>query len=266
MTKHFYYTFLLCLLTNNFLKAQVIDKEILECNYKLTWMPDSNRRNVIKEDFMILKVGKKASDFYSYNTFRVDSSVQVDIKKGLSAVEMLGKRSSYGKKGMEYHIFKNFPTGKITVTEKIGTDNFKYEEPLNQQWNILSEKSKIDGYSAQKATCTFSGRQYTAWFTNEVSTATGPWKFSGLPGLILKVEDKMGNFKFEMVGLHQVKNGPAITLEKKSYIVTTKKAVLKLDEKFKKDPVAYLNANTSLKITPVGDNQVKERPYNPIEL
>jgi GLPGLI family protein len=154
----------------------------------------------------------------------------------------------------------------ITVTDKVGIDNFKYQESLNQKWQILSAKATINGYSAQKATCTFSGRQYTAWFTTDVPIATGPWKFSGLPGLILKVEDKSGDFKFELLGFHQVKNSSPITLPQKSFIATTKADFQKVDTKFHKDPIAYLNANSVIRITPADGNQVKSHPYNPIEL
>ncbi|MDN5286147.1 MAG: hypothetical protein JWR38_2421 [Mucilaginibacter sp.] len=265
MTKHFLIILITALSISN-LKAQVLDKEKLECAYKFSWVNDTSKHNVRKEDFMILKVGDKVSDFYSYNTFRVDSAVQADKSKGASAAEMVANRASYGKKGVDYHIFKNYPSGKMTITDKVATDNFKYEEPLNQKWQIQPGKATISGYSAQKATCTFSGRQYTAWFTTDVPVSTGPWKFSGLPGLILKVEDKSGDFKFELLGLHQVKDGSSIQIKDKPYIATTKEKFQKLVVKFYEDPIAYLNANTGIRITPVNGNQTKSRPYNPIEL
>lgn len=34
----------------------------------------------------------------------------------------------------------------------------------------------------------------------------GPWKFSGLPGLILKAEDTKGLFKWEAIGVEQPKS------------------------------------------------------------
>lgn len=265
MTKY-YLIILITALSVKSLKAQVLDKEKLECEYKLTWVADTTKRSIKKEDFMILKVGDKVSEFYSYNTFRVDSAIQTDLSKGMSAVEMLGKRASYGKKGVDYHIFKNYPSGMITVTDKVGNDNFKYDEPLSQKWQIQPQKEKINNYAAQKATCTFGGRQYTAWFTTEIPVATGPWKFNGLPGLILSVEDKTGDFKFELLGLHQVKNATPIALPQKPFISTTKENFLKVVARYHKDPIAYLNASSTVKITPANPNQAKSRPYNPMEL
>ncbi|MEZ2337384.1 GLPGLI family protein [Mucilaginibacter sp. RCC_168] len=265
MIKHLLSILIVALFISN-VKAQILDKEKLECEYKFSWVNDTTKRSVRKEDFMILKVGDKVSEFYSYNTFRVDSAIQADLSKGMGAVEMLAKRASYGKKGVEYHIFKNYPSGKMTVTEKVGNDNFKYEETLNQKWQIQPQKAKVNGYAAQKATCTFGGRQYTAWFTTEVPIATGPWKFNGLPGLILNVEDSTGDFRFELLGLHQVKGESVISLPQKSYINTTKEGFMKVTAKYYKDPVAYLIATSTVKITPANGNQSKPRPYNPIEL
>ncbi|RAJ29566.1 GLPGLI family protein [Pedobacter cryoconitis] len=248
------------------LNAQIIDKTSIECQYKLTWVPDTLRPNQTKEDFMILKVGHKLSEFYSYNTFRVDSMIQVDVKNGMSSLQILAQRAKYGKKGMEYQIYKNYPEGKITVIEKLMSDSYKYEEILKlQKWAIENEKKTILGYNAQKATCSFGGRKYTAWFTTEIPVSTGPWKFSGLPGLILKVEDNNKNYVFEIAGLRKIKKDEPISLEQKEYIELTKTDFFKLDKKMKKDPLAFMNSNTSVTLKPSGNNQKKERPYNPIE-
>ncbi|MET4140250.1 GLPGLI family protein [Pedobacter sp. UYP1] len=261
------YLIFTCFIVSSFcLNAQTIDKTTIECQYKLTWVPDTLRPNQTKEDFMILKIGRKLSDFYSYNSFRVDSSIQADAKSGMSTAQILAQRAKYGKKGMEYHIYKNYPEGKITVTEKLVSDTYRYEETLKlQKWAVEKEKKKILGYNAQKATCSFGGRKYIAWFTTEIPVSTGPWKFSGLPGLILHVEDSNKNYVFEIAGLRKTKKEEPIVMEEKGYIGLTKAEFFKLDKKMKKDPVAFINSNTSMTIKASASNQKKDRPYNPIE-
>lgn len=254
------------LITFNIANAQVIDSEKLTCQYKLTWIPDTNKRSVIKEDFMILRIGDKISDFYSYNTYRVDSAIQADKKKNISGERMLSKGVNYGRKGVTYHIIKNYPQGKITVTDKVATDDYKYQETIKQDWIILSDKLTIKGYSAQKAVCNFSGRRYIAWFTTEIPVASGPWKFSGLPGLIIKVEDSKGDFKFELIGIQQVKKDIPIQIAVKTYLTTTKENFQKLTAKFHKDPISYINQNTGMKISGSNVNQLRSLPYNPMEL
>lgn len=54
-------------------------------------------------------------------------------------------------------------------------------------------------YTLQKATTTFGGRDWTAWFCKEVNLGEGPYKFRGLPGLIIEVADDKNNFIFKLI-------------------------------------------------------------------
>ena len=64
-----------------------------------------------------------------------------------------------------------------------------YEDHVSIDWNIKNEKKEVQGLQCQKATAKFRGRKYEAWFTMEVPVAFGPWKFHGLPGLIIEITD-----------------------------------------------------------------------------
>ena len=63
------------------------------------------------------------------------------------------------------------------------------EDSLTWKWNLKDEVKKIGKFNCQKATIEFRGRDYTAWFTEEIPVPFGPWKFQGLSGLILEVYD-----------------------------------------------------------------------------
>jgi GLPGLI family protein len=56
-------------------------------------------------------------------------------------------------------------------------------------WDLVAEYKIIGQLKVQKATGIFRGRKYTAWFANEIPVKFGPWKFNGLPGLILEISD-----------------------------------------------------------------------------
>jgi GLPGLI family protein len=56
------------------------------------------------------------------------------------------------------------------------------------EWNVEKKIVKvINGFNCFKATTKFRGRDYIAYFTDEISVKFGPFKFKGLPGLILEL-------------------------------------------------------------------------------
>ena len=63
------------------------------------------------------------------------------------------------------------------------------EDDFSWNWKLNNDTKKIGNFNCQKATIKFRGRNYTAWFTNEIPVRYGPWKFQGLSGLILEVYD-----------------------------------------------------------------------------
>ena len=65
-------------------------------------------------------------------------------------------------------------------------------------WKIDKSVSiKILGYECIKATGNFRGRNYTAYFSAKIPISDGPFKFSGLPGLILKISSDDNYTMFE---------------------------------------------------------------------
>ena len=77
-------------------------------------------------------------------------------------------------------------------------DFFSVKSTDKMNWKLLND-TKIDGqYTLQKATTTFGGRNWIAWFSKDVNLSEGPYKFRGLPGLIFEIEDDQKNFIFKL--------------------------------------------------------------------
>lgn len=76
--------------------------------------------------------------------------------------------------------FQNWESKPCVVTESLGSIN----------WNIIPEYKQIGNFNVQKATTSFRGRNYVAWFAPEIPISIGPWKFHGLPGLIIEIKDE----------------------------------------------------------------------------
>ncbi|WP_072883917.1 GLPGLI family protein [Chryseobacterium takakiae] len=66
-------------------------------------------------------------------------------------------------------------------------------------WNLDNETKMTGGYKLQKATAKYGGRNWTAWFTKEISLNEGPYKFNGLPGMIFEIYDDKDNFRFSLI-------------------------------------------------------------------
>ena len=105
---------------------------------------------------------------------------------------------------------------------------YHYTEPWPlMQWTLESEKQTICGYQCQRATCHWRGRDYVAWFTSAIPMKSGPWKFGGLPGLIMKIYDTKHLYTWEAVS---VENGsfPILQLEERFFKDSNRKKVLKM--------------------------------------
>jgi GLPGLI family protein len=74
-----------------------------------------------------------------------------------------------------------------------GQEVYVKETTPNFKWIIQKETKKIGKFICRKATTSFRGRTYTAWFAPDVPLPYGPWKFCSLPGLILEVYDTNKN-------------------------------------------------------------------------
>ncbi|MBD5307999.1 MAG: GLPGLI family protein [Bacteroides sp.] len=136
-----------------------------------------------------------------------------------------------------------------TMPRALDSENLYYTESLPLfNWQIGTETATVCGYECIKATCHWRGRDFTAWFTPDIPVEYGPWKFGGLPGLIMKISDKDGIYTFEAVA---VENGnfPIYAPRGNQYKPSTRDKVWKLqralnENYFKAADQSVINAKT----------------------
>lgn len=116
-------------------------------------------------------------------------------------------------------VYKDFKNKKLEVGDDIAVKFYLISDTLaNFKWKIGKEQKKILNYNCTKATTTFRGRSYEAWFTDDIAISNGPWKFCGLPGLIVTVNDVNSVFSYKLTGINLKANfDPAILSIPKTY-------------------------------------------------
>ena len=181
--------------------------------YETSVNPDSINLVSLKTEKTFLDVKANRSLFISENKLIKDSLFSAfklkekeDNKKEVKDLSKLGIKKHIEPTFFEYHIIKNIPEQKVYYYDRVAGKQIYYQEDRPLKWEISDVTEKQNGYSAQKAVANFGGRVWTAWFTKEINISDGPYKFSGLPGLIVKLEDDKGDYKFDLVKKITVQN------------------------------------------------------------
>ncbi|MFW5793635.1 MAG: GLPGLI family protein [Bacteroidota bacterium] len=205
-------------------EREIIDECIYAVSYNLTYQKDTSDIYSICTESMILFVGNETSLFCSLNDFQNMenqniSSISFGNERPLEIRDKGVKPSIF-----QYRIYKNYPKGYITYTDFVPLSFYKYEEPLDAiEWDIKEDKRKIFGFAVQRAVAKYGGRIWEAWFATNLPINDGPYKFSGLPGLILKIQDSEKHYVFELEEVGRCDEPIPIKIAKLNYINTNRK-------------------------------------------
>ena len=224
--------------------ASAQNRAIYEYKYKI----DSTKLDSLKTEWMYLDITKEGSKYYSKKAFDRDSISAEAVRKQIASGSRSISVSRHRDAGdVEYEVQKTYPDFKTYITTSIDNDSYKVLEDRPFNWKILPEKQKIGEFEAQKAETTFAGRQWTVWFTTDIPFQDGPYKFHGLPGLIVKVEDKTKTHMMELKALKPLvivkqedvnaPDGKAIPFLTKKPIEISRSQYAKQLQQYRNDPV-----------------------------
>lgn len=224
-----------------------------------------------------LDIGKRVNKCYSDFLFRSDSLIGAWTKShpgSRSAPRFLGNGGKKKETWSEYEYSDLFiSNGKLTeyatMPQSLGKYNAYYTEPYPlQQWTMGTETQTILGHRCQKATCHWRGRDFVAWFAPDIPVKAGPWKFGGLPGLILKLQDTAGVYRFEAVQISS-RPYPIYKYDFKAYRASTREKVWKMQKTFNENwfkAADYHKASVDAAGNVVmGEAVSKSTPYEPLE-
>lgn len=239
-----------------------LDTSYIECIY--SYRVYDPVKETAKESYQILEAGKNKSKFASYGYYRIDSIIENDYPTGLTFAQY-GNLSIANKHNPEI-VVKDMKSGKLNYIGHILMDYYIYEEPIPDiKWNITNDETKvICGYNCNKATTSFRGRNWTAWYSEKIPIDNGPWKFGNLPGLILKIEDDDHEHIFEAISIRNSHRG--FGLRDLTRIKTTRAKFDKALSDFKLHPGDFITGTSVLLKSKDGKPIPNNRMFfNPIE-
>lgn len=225
---------------------EIFSAQSYKAVYDFKWKPQKNATEYLHEDFALLINENKTSDFLSYIKFKNDSAKTKTVKD----FKKVGQGSmsfnyKYGESKFNEIVTKNYNDKEIQFEKQLHDKLFVVKNNCKINWKIDSAKDKFLGYSVQKATTEFGGRKWTAWFSTDIPIQDGPYKFSGLPGLILKITDAENEFMYEMKSITKEAND----ISERNFgvlniIKLSSEKYQKIWEDYKKQPSSIFNYKT----------------------
>ena len=247
-------------------KKTNIDTSRLNIHYRISYVEDTTHTEKKSENYMMLQIGKNTSKFSDFFGLKADALSTIFAEQKMDEIEAMNKLIPIQKGSIPINIFKDYPKNKITVTDYLPMGGFyKYsEDKIKPIWRMGNDTLNICGYNCQNAFTTYRGRNYIAWFTYTVPISDGPWKFWGLPGLILKVLDDKNEYSFECVAIEKPKYIESIYIKEMEYFVSTKEKFNEAVRNFYNNPGPMFESKSI--IVEGKTINIKSIPYNPIEL
>ena len=222
--------------------------------YELTYAPNKDSLQKKVKTMTILDITKDKSTYKDYLMVSQDSILKIEVEAMQKSGTYKDLSKSIKQPKFAHKVYKMYPAMDIIYSEQILQDQVSYKDNIALNWKIDSEKKKIGEYDTQKATLDFGGRKWTAWFSTDLPFQDGPYKFYGLPGLIVQIGDDEGSYIWKLEGNKKVDN-----YEEESYseklqkqfgqgnkkLEVSKERFETLYDAYKKDPFGSIRSHLS---------------------
>lgn len=155
--------------------------------YDLHYKRDSTSTDRINMK-MVLDIQNGDSKFFFEKLLKLDSLYKKNVQVSISIpLQQMVKRKTGSFENQNF----------VSVDESYYT--FTSQDKIN--WKISDSTKQFQHYKLQKATAYWGGRNWIAWFSSEIPISEGPYKFTGLPGLVMEISDVKNNFRYKLISL-----------------------------------------------------------------
>lgn len=141
----FYFVFIIVvssksIVSQNYSVADIEPAEFI-VTYSLTYKPDSLQPDFKRQEDQIVLIGNSVSLYLSRNAYYFEMNTR-NLSLGADLQDYL-----YTRPAMPHNlirIYKNLPMGKLTYTDYVSPNRFKFEEPLNLfDWKLAGDTDTV---------------------------------------------------------------------------------------------------------------------------
>ncbi|WP_160138726.1 GLPGLI family protein [Chryseobacterium sp. c4a] len=252
----------------SFSQTAVSDSLRGEFSYLLQYKPNNLNPDYIIKELYSLQIADKRSFFSSENKLKFDSAFSAEYNKKSNVIDL----SSIPTSRSNFLIIQTNENSQFY--ESIGMTLLYYNNPIIHNWKLINETKIINSINCKKAEVNYKGRDWIAWYSTEIPFPYGPYKFSGLPGLIVKITDKTGDYDYELVKAVSSSKlrGKTITINKARYQgakLVTQKELSEARTNFRanaKRELESMGTVFSQDHTRPKISEAEKKGHNPIEL
>lgn len=205
--------------------------------YEYKFRPDIIVKDSLVTDYMNLDTDGKESYFYNAAKFDRDSAyAATKDSKALSEFKNFDRN-------LTYTIHKIYSPKSIKFYDKFQTANLVIKQEKFPVWKIKNEFKKIGDVNCQKAVTEYRGRSWEAWFSKDYPVSDGPYKFSGLPGLVVQIQDKELDHQFNLIQIKKTKSNYSFLPKTNKEISEKEFRKLWADYRFTSDEIDKMSVN-----------------------
>ncbi|MDQ0781505.1 GLPGLI family protein [Chryseobacterium sp. W4I1] len=180
------------------LLASLISAQSYRFVYEYKFRPDINNKDSLVTDYMNLDTDGKKSYYSNAVKFERDSVYNID-----KSYPALLKGKHYDR-NLNYTIEKDYADKTINFYDKFKNVSFIITDNETPKWKMENEFKKINTMNCQKAVAEYKGRKWEAWFCKDFPVSDGPYKFSGLPGLVVSIKDSENDHTFDLIQIKKI--------------------------------------------------------------
>lgn len=201
-------------------RKETYDTARIAVYYDLKFLKDSTKTADYTKAKTVLQISDKYTkygDYYqlvldSLDNFFNESKKNKRNQKAVDAWYGAIERIEYYTVGMT-----DLSTNRtrVQVYDKIYNWDYTFEPEI--EWQLEKGDTVINNIPCRKASCSYAGRNYVAWYADSIALPYGPYVFSGLPGLIIDVRDTKSNWIFTYGGMEKAHQFRDMYLYKKEF-------------------------------------------------